>query len=100
EDADHAEHQPVAVEDFSPFGEISGGEDLVEDLDQLQRACVAVLLGGEAGIGDKLLVAEAARQCWPLPILVEQRQDQPEAVLALIVIGYGVQRALAWTPFA
>src|SRR5664279_2497316 len=63
EDADHAEHQAVAVEYPSPFGEVPGGKDLVEDLDQFQRPRVAVGPGGKPGIGDEILPSDAAREC-------------------------------------
>src|SRR5882762_4259832 len=36
----------------------------------------------------------------PLPLFVEQRQDDPAAVLALVMISHRVQRVLARTPFA
>src|SRR3954462_4097567 len=41
QDADDAEHQPVAVEDLAPFGEIPGREGLVKDLDQLDGSALA-----------------------------------------------------------
>ncbi len=53
EDADHAEHQAVAVEYLAPFGEVLGGKNLVEDLDQFQRARMAIGLGGESGVAMK-----------------------------------------------
>ena len=43
---------------------------------------------------------DAARQRRPLPFLVEQRQDDPASVPALVVIGHRVQRALARPPLA
>ena len=95
---DHAEHQPVAVENFAPFGEVLGGKNLVENLDQLQRSGVAVGLGGKTRIGDKILAADAAGQRRPLPFLVEQRQDEPAAVAASVMVGDGVQRAFARPP--
>ena len=54
-----------------------------------------LLFGCKPRIGDKLLAPEAARERRPLPILVEQRQDEPAAVAALVVIGHGVERAFA-----
>src|SRR5437588_11603825 len=82
ENAHHAEHQPVAVEDLAPFGEVPGRKGLVENLDQFQRARMAFLLGLEAGIGDQILAAEDARQRRPLLVLVEQRENEPASVLA------------------
>ncbi len=59
-----------------------------------------VRLGGKSGIRDEILAPQTARQRRPLPVLVEQREDQPAAVLASIVIGHRVERALARPPFA
>src|SRR6266403_3989166 len=53
EDADHAEHQAIAVEYLAPFGEVPGRKDLVEDLDQFRRPRMAVGLGGKPGIADE-----------------------------------------------
>ncbi len=100
EDADHAEHQPVAVEQFPPFGKRSGREHLVENLDQLDRARVTIRLGGKARVRDEILATEDAGERRPLPVFVEQRQDNPAVVLAAIVVGHRVQRALARPPFA
>src|SRR5882724_6463175 len=100
EDADHAEHQAVAVEYLAPFGEVSCGEYLVEDLDQFQRPRVTVGPGGEPDIGDEILASDAAGKCRPLPVFAKQRQHDPAAVPALVVIGHRVQRALAGTPLA
>src|ERR1700692_326838 len=72
EDADHAEHQAIAVKYPAPFGKIFGCKNLVEDLDQFQRARVAVGLGGESGIGDEILPSDAAGERRPLPVLVWQ----------------------------
>src|SRR5437588_7003746 len=33
ENAHHAEHQPIAVEDLAPFGEVLGRKGLVENLE-------------------------------------------------------------------
>ena len=98
ENADDAEHQPVAVKELAPFGEIPGGEDLVEYPDQFQRTRMSIGAGGKAGIGDEILTPEAARQRRPLPVLVEQGQDQPAPVLAPVVVGHRVQRVLARAP--
>src|ERR1700686_5857589 len=61
---------------------------------------MAVGLGGKPGVGDEILAAEAAREHRPLPFLVEQREDEPASVPALVMIGHRVHRALAWTPLA
>src|SRR5690242_16483224 len=88
EDADHAEHETVAVENPAPFGEIPGGEYLVENPDQLQRARMASGLGGKALVRDEILAAHAARERRPLPFLVQKRENDPAAVPASVVIGH------------
>ena len=60
---------------------------------------MAILFGGKTLVGDQVLAAEALCQRRPLPVFVEQRQDQPAPVLALVVIGDSVQRALARASF-
>ena len=100
EDADHAEHQAIAVEYLAPFGEVLGRKDLIEDLDQFQRARMTVGPGGEPDIGDEILASHAAGKYRPLPVFAKQRQDDPAAVAALVMIGHRVQRALAGTPLA
>ncbi len=99
EDADHAKHQPIAVEYLAPFGEVLAGKNLVEDLYQFQRSRMAVRPGGKPRIGDNILPPHAARQRRPLPVLVEQREDKPAAVLAPVVVGHRIQRALARAAF-
>ena len=47
---------------------------------------------------DQVFAAEAAGERRPLPVLVEQRQDQPAAVPAFVVISDRVERPLARTP--
>lgn len=100
EDADHAEYQAVAVEYRAPFGEVFGGKDFIEGLYQLQRPRMTLGFGSEPGIGDKIFPAEAAGQRRPLPIFVEQREDEPASVLALVVVGDRVECMLARTPLA
>ena len=99
EDADYAEHQAVAVQNPAPFGEILGGKNVIEDPDQFHRARMAIGCGGKPGISDQILPAQAAGQRRPLPLLIEQGQDEPAPVLALVVIGDSVQRALARASF-
>lgn len=71
ENADHAEHQAVAVEALAPFGEVAGGKNPVEQFDQFDRACTAFGAGGKARVGDEILAAQAPRQRRPLSFLVE-----------------------------
>src|SRR5205814_9324140 len=54
EDADHAEHQAVTVQDAAPFGEIPGSKNVVEDLDQIHRAHMAIAPGGKPAISDQI----------------------------------------------
>src|SRR5262249_59185945 len=100
EDTDHAEHQSVAVEQLAPFGEWFGRKDLVEDLDELDRASMAIRLGRKARIVDQLFPPETAGERGPLALLVQQRQDDPATALALVVIGHRIQCALARAPLA
>ncbi len=57
EDADHAEHETIAVETLAPVGEIPCGEDIIEGRDLFQRARMAVCLGGKSGVGNEILAA-------------------------------------------
>src|SRR5258708_38051570 len=91
---------PISVKYPAPFGAVFGRKDLVEQFYQFQRPRMAVGLCGKSRIADEIFALQAARERRPLPVFVEQREDQPAAVLASVVIGDCVQRVLARTPLA
>ena len=76
----------MSVEPRAPFGEVGAGEDVIEDRNQLARMRAPVGIGLESRVCGELLVADALGENGPLTLLVEQREQQPTAVAALIVV--------------
>ena len=92
---DDAERDADAVQDRAPFRQISRGKNLVEDHHQFPSILFARLGRCEARIVGQILAADRGEERTQLPLLVEQRHDEPAAIAGLIVIRQRIRRVLA-----
>ena len=70
------EHVGLGVEDLRPLVQRAGGEDLVEQADQLGRVLAAAHRGGEAVVGQPFGVSDDPGQRRPVALTL--LTDQPE----------------------
>src|SRR5580700_788442 len=91
---DDAEDQSGGVEPTAPLIEVSGGEDLIEDADQL----TGMLLAQQCRRKSRFLqrrILQARLELVPTPLVRGDRQQEPAAVAAAIVDAQRVDRRLA-----
>ena len=64
---------------------------LIDDPDQFPSAFQSVFLGCEAFIRDQIVTPKGLAEIRPLLVFVEDREDEPTAVAALVVVGECVE---------
>src|SRR5579885_575421 len=87
--------EPHAVEDRAPLGERAGGEDRVQQADQLGGVVPAVAHGGEARIVEPLRPLDGAHEVGPVTLPLQAQEEEPAAVARAVGADHGVRRRRA-----
>src|SRR5258707_5542381 len=80
---------------LAPFRTILGRKGFVEDCGQFHCVLHSISACCKPWVILQVFPSEALGKSWPLPFLVEDREDQPAPIAALIVVGESIQRLLA-----
>src|SRR5579875_1473748 len=83
------------VDDRAARGERAGGEDRVQQADQLGGVVPAVAHGGEARIVEPLRPLDGAHEVGPVTLPLQAQEEEPAAVARAVGADHGVRRRRA-----